>query len=290
MSEYALTINFILKEKTFTIEKDNPCVSISEELGDTDKDCNGNAIGLLSALLKWIGGEPLSDEEEVGSRIYSSSIVVQDLTGNGYTLGSVGSELGPMERTEKEITEQVDIVPGDAVDGFVDISALLDKIPDRIISISKPQGMVALDENFKKNYGWSFAKSGDGITVSDPAHASLSVRYIATVDVYGQSDNGDSGYHSVVYSVGACGRIDSADVHAPSCFKDGQWLDSGFPWEDDSDTIISDAKEPEAKQVDAEIVYDFCTKELKSASPNGIVPDGSCWGGRRWPSGEKCNG
>jgi len=291
VSEYTLIINYALADKTFTPEEENPCVSITEDLSGTDTDCDGGAVGVLSALLNWIQGGDLSTEDTTGGddRIYSSALVVQDLTRGGYELQSVGGTLGDKKQEQQEITETVDIEPGDSVDGVVDLSQLTKKIPDKILACSLSN--TALDDNFNKNYGFTFTRSGSELTISDPAYASFSVRYIAFVDTYDFQDSGESGYTATVYSVGVCGRIDEYGTSAPPCFLDDLYKKYGYPWEQDDDgsgTITS--QEPEAEKQDANIVYDFCTKELISCSPRGVVPEGSCWGGRRWPSGEKCKG
>ena len=282
MPEYTLIINYALAERTFTPEEENPCVSISEDLSDVDKDCDGGASGLLGALLNWVQGGDLSTEDTTGDdkRIYSSALVVQDLTGNGYNLKAVGGVLGDKKKEQKETTETVDIEPGDSVDGVIDLSQLTDKIPDKILSCSLIG--TALDDDFNKNYSFQFSRSDSELTISEPAYASFSVRYLASVDTYDFKDSGESGYKATVYSVGACGRIDEYGTSAPQCYDSGG---------DDFDfsVEITDT-EPEAEKADVYLLYDFCTKELIYCNPDGFVPYGSCWGGRRWPSGEKCKG
>lgn len=289
MSEYTLIINYALAEKTFTPEEENPCVSISEDLSGVDKDCGGGTSDLLAALLNWVQGGDLSTEDTTGDdkRVYSSSLVVQDLTGRGYDLKAVGAALGDKKKEQREITENVDIEPGDSIEGKIDLAQLTDKVPDKIISCSLSG--TALDEDFNKDYGFHFSRSGSELTISEPAYASLSVRYLASVDTYEIKNSGETGYEATVYSVGACGRIDEYGFSAPQCFIDSYYEKYGFPWESDSDVEVI-PPEPDAEKQDVDIVYDFCTKEMISCSPEGFVPDGSCWGGRRWPSGEKCNG
>lgn len=291
MPEYQLTVNYSLSDKIFTPEEENPCVSITEDLSDTDKDCSGGAVGVLAALLNWVQGGDLSTEDATGddTRIYSSALVVQDLAGTGYDLKAVGGVLGGEKKEQREVTETVDIEPNDSVDGKIDLSQLLEKIPDRILAVAISG--TALDEDFNKNYGFAFTRIGPVLTISAPAHASFSVRYIASVDTYDFQDSGENGYAAIVYSVGACGRIDEYGTSAPPCFVDDVYKKYGYPWEEDGDGSVSiSSQEPEAEQQDVNIVYDFCTKELISCSPRGFVPDGSCWGGKKWPSGEACNG
>ena len=289
--EHSLVINYALVQEEFLPEEENPCVSISEDLSDTDTDCGGGASGILAAMINWVSGGDLSTVDTSGdnTRVYSSALVVQDLTGNGYELKAVGSELGERKIEEREQTKTVKITPADAdAENFVDLSAMLDPIPDTILSVSK-SSKKALDEEFNEIYGFSWVRSGDGVTVSQKAYASFSVRYLATVDTYDYKDSGEGGYKSIVYSVGACGRIDGLDMTASGCFMDSYYDKYGYPWENDSDSsVIINDPEPEAEQQNATIIYHFCTKELIYCSPEGIVPDGSCWGGRRWPSGEKC--
>lgn len=292
MAEHSLIITYTLGQQEFTPEEENPCVSISEDLSDTDKDCGGGASGILAAMLNWVRDGDLSTEDTSGDnkRVYSSALVVQDLTGNGYDLKSVGSELGQRKIEEREQTTTVKVTPADAdSENFVDLSAMLDPFPDTILSVTRSSKKV-LDENFKEIHGFTFTRTGDGVTVPQKAYFSLSVRYLATVDTYSYADSGkDGGYESIVYSVGACGRIDALDMSASRCFLDDFYSKYGYPWEKDSDaSVIIKTPEPDAEKEDAEIVYDLCTKELIRYSPDGIVQDGSCWGGRRWPSGEKC--
>lgn len=293
MSEYSLIITYTLGALEFRPEEENPCVSISEDLSDTDKDCGGGASGILAALLNWVRGGDLSTEDTSGDnkKIYSSSLVVQDLTGNGYDLKSVGGTLGDKKTEEREQTKTVKVTPADAdAENFVDLTEMLDPIPDTILSVTRSSKKV-LDENFKEIHGFTFARDGDGVTVPQKAYFSLSVRYLTTVDTYSYADSGTDGeYESIVYSVGACGRIDALDMTASRCFLDDFFSKYGYPWEQDSDaSVIIKTPEPEAEKEDAEIIYDFCTKELISQSPDGQVPEGSCWGGRRWPSGETCS-
>ena len=290
MSEYTLIINYALADKTFTLEEENPCVSITEDLSGTDTDCDGGAVGVFAAMLNWIQGGDLSTEDTTGddTRIYSSALVVQDFTGDGYELQAVGGTLGDKKQEQQEITETVDIEPGDSVDGVVDLSQLTEKISDKILACSLSG--TALDEGFNKNYGFAFTRSGSELTISAPAYASFSVRYLASVDTYDFKDSGESGYTAIVYSVGACGRIDEYETSAPPCFIDDLYKKYGYPWGQDGYDGDGDGEvakpEPEAEQQDISIVYDFCTKELISCDPAGIVPDGSCWGDGKCPSDE----
>lgn len=269
MSEYSLIITYTLGQQEFRPDVETPCIVIQEE---NKKNCGLGAGSLIGSMFSWINGE-LSEYSGGVIDVYRTTLIVQDRSGFDYNLKAVGGTLGPRKIEGREQTNIVNVTPDDAdSENFVDLSVMLDPIPDEILSIAK-SSKKALDENFKEIFGFTFSKKGDGITVSQKAYCSFSVRYLSILHVYSFTST-DTSKELLIYSESGCGEIEDFILTPDSCYGDT--------------SIVPSGDEDDVKGQDAVIVYDFCTKELISQSPDGQVPEGSCWGGRRWPSGEKC--